>query len=277
MSNSRKIACIAGMAGVVLLAGAGAAGPPIATRDPAQERAYANQLNDRTLIQAFVEATRLLDQGREAEAEAAYRVVAQAAPNHAPTQWRLSALARYRGDRAEAVSRARAALQAGDGWQARSTLAEALLMDIGNHRQDIAEVSRLVLQLANEHPGIDTAMLSALLAVTLNDTPALSAAVDELRTTDPHDMRTHYFSFLLYAGQGRLAEADQALSRAVELGLPAATAATLRQQKGIGTHSRTSRWARLGGGVLIGALLGLLAVYGLRRALIARTALRPGR
>src|SRR5262245_31553094 len=87
---------IAATAAIALLIGRGAAalaaGPAVPPRDTAQERAYANMLNDRNLAQAFYDATRLMDQGREADAEAAFRKVAQAAPNHAPTQWRLSAL-----------------------------------------------------------------------------------------------------------------------------------------------------------------------------------------
>ena len=96
-------------------------------RNAAHERAYEDELAavDPKLPQQFAAATRLMDDHKTEEAVAAFRKIAQAAPKHAPTLWRLSAMARETAHRDEAIESARAAVAATDRWQARSALAQA--------------------------------------------------------------------------------------------------------------------------------------------------------
>ena len=98
-------------------------------RDAAQEQAFAAELApiDPKLPEQFAAATRLMDDGKTEEAASAFSKLAEAAPKHAPTLWRLSAMARVTGRRDDAIASARAAVAATDRWQAQSTLAEALM------------------------------------------------------------------------------------------------------------------------------------------------------
>ncbi|HMF40230.1 MAG TPA: M48 family metalloprotease [Polyangia bacterium] len=231
-------------------------------RDPAQERAYEAELAsvDPKLPEAFAAATRLMDQGHPAEAEAAFRKIAEAAPGHAPTLWRLSTLARIAGHRDEAITRARAAVAAGGRWQAKGTLAEALMYE-SHDRSDLDEADTLLYQARHEHQDEYLSLTSALLAVKRNDVAGLRAAIDDLQSMAPGSIGTDYFQFTLAVYEERWDAADAFLSQAVAHGMPAAEAADLREKSGVAAHMATTRWVKIGAVALVVWLGGLFLIF----------------
>ena len=167
-------------------------------RDAAQEQAYAAELApiDPKLPEQFAAATRLMDDGKTEEAASAFSKLAAAAPRHAPTLWRLSAMARVTGHRDDAIASARAAVAATDRWQAQSTLAEALMFG-GTSRRDLEEAQTLVGELRRVHPGEDSNLLAAELAMQRNDVQALRLLVAEMDGQPSDGPGPDYFRFVL--------------------------------------------------------------------------------
>jgi Zn-dependent protease with chaperone function len=242
-------------------------------RDPAQEQAYAAELAavDPKLPEQFMAATRVMDEGKVAEAEAAFRKIAEAAPRHAPTLWRLSAMVLASGHRNEAIEKGRAAVAATDRWQAKSTLAEALL-SAGGSQHDLDEAEGLIEELRRVHPSQDSSMLAADLAAHRNNLQGLRVAVAELDGQAPEGgPGPDYFRFVLAVADERWSAADEALSHAVANGLPADAAAEMREKSGVAGHMRVIRWAEIGGVVLVAWLVGLVLIFVLGLAMSRHT------
>ena len=258
---------------VVALGGTARAGRP--PRDAAQERAYADELaaahpNLPKLPGEFAAATQLMDDGKLAEAADAFRKIAEAAPRHAPTLWRLSGMERMAGHRDQAIEHARAAVSASDRWQARSTLAEALITG-GTSGGNLDEAQGLLDELRRVHPGEDSSLLAAELAVHRNDVQGLKAAVAEIDGQPSEGgPGPDYFRFVLAVAEERWSAADEGLSRAVARGLPAEVAEKMRNETGLAAHLQAWRWTKIGGVVLAVWLGGLLFIYGLGLAMSRR-------
>jgi tetratricopeptide (TPR) repeat protein len=191
------------LVGLVVVAIGGTARAARHERDPALEREYQAELPDPKLADQFAAATRSMDGGQMAEAAAAFRKLAEVAPKHAPTLWRLSAMELAAGHRDEAIKQARAAVAATDRWQARSTLAEALLVD--GTGTDLSEAQGLLDELHRLHPGMDTSLLSAELAAHRNDLQGLKTAVREMDGQPSQGPGPDYFRFVVAASEERTA------------------------------------------------------------------------
>ena len=254
----------------------GARGAP--RRDAAQEQAYAAELApiDPKLPEQFAAATRLMDDGKTQEAASAFSKLAAAAPKHAPTLWRLSAMARVTGHRDDAIASARAAVAATDRWQAQSTLAEALMFG-GTSRRDLEEAQTLVGELRRVHPGEDSNLLAAELAMQRNDVQALRLLVAEMDGQPSDGPGPDYFRFVLAVSEERWSAADEALSRAVAHGFPPDAAEKLRQDSGVATHMRAMLWTKIGGVALAVWLVGLLLIFVLGLAMSRQTLAAVGR
>ena len=80
-----------------------------------------------------------------------------------------------------------------------------------------------------------------------------------------------YFRFVLAVAEERWSAADEALSRAVALGLPAEVADKMRNETGVAAHLRAWRWTKIGGVVLAAWLGGLLLIFVLGLAMSRQT------
>jgi Zn-dependent protease with chaperone function len=260
-----RLACGLLVAVVVVGVAAGSAAQAArgarAERDPAQEQGFAAELVavDPKLPAQFAAATRLLDEGKDADAEAAFRKIAAAAPRHAPTLWRLSGIARRAERRDEAIERARSAVANTDRWQAKSTLAEALAS--GSHTPaDLDEAERLAGELHREHPGLETNVVLASIGLDRNDRQTLRTAISWMDADGGEEGPFDYFRFVLAIWEERWGDADEFLSRAVAHGFPAEKAAELREQSGLAGRARVARWTKISVGALGGWLGGLLLI-----------------
>ena len=243
-----------------------------AGRDLERERLYAADLQAQSpaLAEHFRQATAAMDAQRWGEAEALLREVLAGAPQHGPTLWRLSSVVRAQGRRDEAISFGRRAVAARPGWQARSTLAEALMS--GNPGPaELSEAKELADAVEADAHSSESAALAAQVALARNETGEFRLAVQALRERDPQGLGAHYFSAILSMMDDRLDEADQLLVLAEAAGLPAAEAARLRELSGINRHRQVWTYARVGGAGLAVWLLGLLAIYLVGATLSRRT------
>jgi Zn-dependent protease with chaperone function len=243
-------------------------------RDPALEVQYAAEV--RTKAEVFAAATAALDAGRNEEAEKSLREVLAVYPKHGPTLWRLAALAARRGQRDEAVSLARRAVEARPGEPARTTLAESLMM--GSPSQaELIEIDGLLAAAAQEATSdlakVRVAMAKLLLAGRRNDMAAFRDAVSVLRQLAPDEAATHYFSALDLASSDDLEGADKELELAVARGLPREQAQKVRDDVGITHNKKVWRWAKIGVGLLAGWLAALLLIYGVG-SFLSRAALQ---
>jgi Zn-dependent protease with chaperone function len=243
-----------------------------AVRDQERERSYAADLEAQSpaLAARFHQGTAAMDAQSWAEAEAALREVLARAPEHGPTLWRLSVVVGAQGRREEAIGFARRAVKARPGWQARSTLIQALLTGkptIG----ELEEVDALLPAVEKEAPSEETAALATQVALLRNDRVAFRAAVNTLRARAPNGVGAHYFSAILALMEDRLEDADRELTLAEAAGFPAADAARMRELSGIERHRQVWHFARVGGVGLALWLLGLLGVYLVGATLSRRT------
>jgi len=260
---------------VAVLVGVGAGAPAFGAgpeRDQAQERAYAAELApvDSKLPEQFLKASRLQQEGQHAEAEAAYRKINEAAPEHAPTLWRLSAIDRLAGRRDDAIAKARASVAAGNRWQARSTLADALMFG-GGSPHDFDEAERLLRDLRDERPGEDTSLQLAMFALQRRNIEGLRAAVADLEKQGSMSPLLSYCQFVLAIHDERWTAADQYLTQAVERGFGAQAAAELRADSGLDSHLRAIRGTKAGAVVLAAWLAGLLLIFILGLAMSRQT------
>lgn len=208
----------------------------------------------------FARATQHMDEGHIAEAQTGFKAVVAKVPNHAPTLWRLSSLAQIEGNKSEALRYAREAFAAESVWQARLTLAEALLMS-PRKDGDVKEAERLVDHLKAEHPGPGTTLAAITLALDHNDIDQLAREVNVLETQAPEAPQTYFWKALWLANIDKFDEAAEALQKAVALGLPRAVADDFAESSGIGEHARRWRYAKWGAGILVVWLVGLGVLF----------------
>ncbi len=231
-------------------------------RDLAVEQKLAEPLApiDPGLPAQFSLATGLLDEGKLAEAKAAYETVLAQAPEHAPTLWRLSGIARRDENKADALAYARRALSAQAVWQAKHSLVEALMMPPAEPLE-LAQAQRLVAELLAEHESAESSALAVTLALQMGDRSKLNSAVRRLQSQAPEHPQTHYFLAIFHADRDELDEAHSAIERAVSLGFPADVAREFEASSGITAHLNRWRQVRWGLAILAAWLLGLALLF----------------
>lgn len=237
-------------------------------RDPPVEAQHAASLESEAPGegQAFASATALMDAGRSEEARRAFERIASRAPNHAPTLWRLSALAALAGDKPGAIEHAQRAVAASKVWQAKLTLAEAHLL-APRSETDVREARELLRQLDQEHPAPETTMGLIRLALAENDEPGLGMAVSQLERQAPTSPATFVWKTVYLSSKEDFDGARASIERAVELGFPRDAADDLARQSGVAGHERQWRYAKIGGYVFGLWFMGLAFIYLAGRAL----------
>ena len=256
---------------MVAFVGAVAWAAPLAGRDMAKEEGFARSLDqiESGLGAKFHHATNAMDAGKLDESRAEFLEVVAMAPAHAPSLWRLSGLARAKGERDEAIVQARRAVDAEPVWQAKLSLAEALELSPANER-DLEEASRLLVDVKRKHNAAETTMARLQLAIKRNDVVALGQEVRVLESQAPTLFATYYFKAIWLASTDELGAAGEALEKAVALGLAKAEADSFAKESGIDAHVKRWRYAKLGGYVLAVWLVGLAFLFVAGRALSQR-------
>lgn len=110
---------------------------------------------------------------------------------------------------------------------------------------------------------IEPTFVLAQIAIQRNDMEALAAALSELTTAAPNDVRTAHYDTIAALAAGDVARARTSLARAVELGLAAEQHTQLQQQIDA-ADPLSARWLPVLGGVIVFSL-GAMAWYGRRR------------
>ena len=254
---------------VLLLWGLPAAAAP--KRDAAEEAAFAKPLVaiDPALATTFQEATAAYDADRLEEAQAGFKRVLDRAPDHAPSLRRLAWVTSQRKQPDEAVKLARRALEVDRAPESKQTL--ALVLSASGDPSLRPQSRALADEGYRERPDERGAVLRAQFALQDSDFASLGTAVDDLRRHAPDGASTNYYDAVLHLIRNQPEQADQLLTRAVAAGFPAAAAAEVREQTGLGRHLRIWFYLKLAGLVFVAWLAGLICLYLFGRVLSART------
>lgn len=238
------------------------ASPAARLRDPQDEARFAAPLDaiSPRLGADFARATQLMDDDKTADALAAFSAVLAKAPTHAPTLWRLSSLSQVQRNKKDALRYAREAYAAENVWQAKLTLAEALLLS-PTTGAEVKEAEPLIGEIKTEHPGPSTTMAAITLALQHNDLDQLGHEVGILETQAADIPGTFFYKALWLANIDKLDEANTALQKAVALGFPQHAADDFAEGSGIAEHARRWRYAKWGAGILAGWLAALAMLF----------------
>lgn len=260
-----------------LLAGLSLAGllqPALAqdTSEPVErDRVFEQEILDQLAalnpqaVPIFKQATANMDQGDYAAAKTGFEEVLSLAPDFPDALRRLSssemALELYQ----EALGHAQRAYDIDPSAYNAIVLAD-VLMSGGVMRNDSKALSlaRQAIQELPEDPYANHVLMIA--AAFAQDNEALRTSTEKVLRLMPENPYGHYFYGLLEANEGHWEQAEAALLKAKELGIPAEIIDQVLKDTGIATQAlffRLLRWSGYGlagwlGGMLVLFLAGLL-------------------
>jgi Zn-dependent protease with chaperone function len=181
-------------------------------------------------VELFVQANAARSAGQHREAADLYARVYEMAPAFHHALRRQCTEEMQLGDRATALPLCRAALEADPSAVNLATTAIVLISASPITTAEGSEALDLALRAAAAEPdGLfeQTALCQA--AAATDNLGALKQGAGRLAIIAPDDLATHYFQFVVAAVEGRLEDAERALERARERGLPEDQYASLRE------------------------------------------------
>jgi Zn-dependent protease with chaperone function len=199
---------------------------PLAATLEEFDRRILAELRDQnqTAAALFEQANAARSAGRHREAADLYAQVHALVPRFHHALRRQCAEEMELGNRPAALPLCRQALGIDDSPENQAALALALIRKPGDSAPTEAETTEamnLASRASNARPDDAFAQLAFCeTAIATNDLPALKAGVLRLQSIAPDEVGTHYFLFIVAAGEGRFEAAEDELRRARDRGLP---------------------------------------------------------
>ena len=251
----------------------------------------AQQARDQDLTEqppsVSAEARSLWDEAIAAErkrdfetAAAKYKLLHELLPSYSPIVRRLCLIEGERGHTEQAINLCREAVNLEPSAKNLSALAFALAQPAATEQgsahqlEEAAQLADRAARLAPEDP--NPHMVMCAVAMQRKDLADLTRCADRLQQLAPDDPRTWYAAAIARASHGEFGKAEEALSRARALGLPAAEADRLRA-----AFENAKPWYVGWGpllldafGIWVGAAAAIFVVGWLLSAVVMRSAYR---
>lgn len=223
------------------------------------------------------EANEARDGERPADAIRLYGEVLQLAPRFDHALRRRAGVRAGEGDRAAALTDARAALSISDSPENLATLALILVQSAGEPvAADVAEAKPLAARAARLAPSDAFAQqVAAQVAIAAGDLDMLRPAVRRLEVLEVQSPQTHVLRSMVAASDGEWSEVREALDRAAAAGLSKDVYQGLLDEYESARPFYVRWWKPVA--VTVGVWFGVFALLLAAAALLSRAALRAAR
>ena len=236
---------------------------------------------DRTAVPAWREANTARENGQHEQAARLYAGVYARVPSFIHALRRQGGEELAMGRRDLALQHLRDAVTITRSADNLAALAAALITFKDNGKpsqQELDEAKTLAFEAAKKDPR-DTYPQGVLaqIAIVSDDLDMLRRATEKLEVLAPDDVMTHMFRVSIAATEGHWSEAQAALQRAKEAGLPPAAYADMKQQLDSATPFYVRWWkpAAMALGGWIGGFALLLAAGFVLSTIAVRAARKP--
>jgi Zn-dependent protease with chaperone function len=210
--------------------------------------------------QLFKKATSEMDSGDNASAEADFLAALKLAPNSADILRRLSYVEAELKASSKAVEYARAAVAIENSAINEAALAQALLtLDTPKDNLEALSLAQSAISKDNTDPYVAQTLFAAGLANNSKDDVLNSSKI--IMAAQPNSPYSHIDAGIAAAVDGRWLEADNELTIAEKLGMPASVVEDMRQRSGIEARARFYRTLYGGVYTFIGWLLGFVVLF----------------